>query len=240
MHAIFSVNQIATIPLLDLEVTSKKSRSNSESSYGSCPEIIDPLFLLTTTDGDLIEDELNTSILSNIRHCVISSVADPASKRKVFENAIYAGYKKLLNQLFDEIRQGGVRINLDSVDLSGLDLSDLNLSRVSALRCNFSNANLRRADLSGARLIDADLSGANALKTNFERTVFGSTLANRFVTDNVWLAKSFELYTDTLSKNVEVTNVYLNGVGQATVSGKQIHILPSRTVKGICCPCVIL
>lgn len=240
MNGLFPVNQQATVALLDLDVATNKSRSNSNSSYGSSLEIFDPLFLLTTAEGELIDDDMNTAIHSNIRRCVISAVADPASKRKVFENAINAGYKKVLNQLFDEIRQGGVQINLDSVDLSGLDLSDLNLSGVSAARCNFTNANLKRADLSHASLVDADLSGANALKTNFDGTVFESTLVNRFVTDNPWLARSFESHTDSLSSNVDVSNAYLNGIGQPTVSGRQIHILPARTVKGTSCPCVIL
>ena len=219
-----------------MEVVSQTSRSRASSSSGG----VDALYLLTSPEGNLIEDDLNILILSNIRQCLISPLIDSASKRKVFENAIDAGYKKILNQVFDDIRKSGERVVLDSADLSGLDLSGLNLSGASAARCNLSGTRLKRSNLAGVNLVGADLSAARAKRTNFEGAMFDHTLANRLVTDNPRLAQSFVRVTDSVSSRLEITNTCLHGTGDAIQSGRKIFILPARLVTELCCQCVIL
>jgi uncharacterized protein YjbI with pentapeptide repeats len=59
--------------------------------------------------------------------------------------------------------EGGVKVNLSEIDLSGADLSRANLRRA-----DLSGADLSRADLSGANLREADLHGAEHLRAEID------------------------------------------------------------------------
>jgi hypothetical protein len=191
-------------------------------------------------DGHLLVTEVNHLKLANIKNILISSKSDPAVKRTIVANAIRDGYKTILNDIFEDIRNSGRQIIFDGVDLSGLDLRYLNFQGMRAIGADFTGSDLSDANLAMAVLTRANLSKARAVDAFLLATVFENTLANGFTTDNSWFESAWTPVTKTTDKNVKTVNIHLNGRCNVAVGGRDVFVLPEPKPAKLSMACVIL
>lgn len=133
--------------------------------------------IVPTTATDIIGAYTHEIEISNENRADILEILssdDTIAKGQLIAAASNQGQIPFLNQLFQELRKKGIRLNLSHVDLSnlalpGIDLSHAELTGANLQGCNLRHARFRHADLSGASLIKTDLYGARLTHTTLKR-----------------------------------------------------------------------